>query len=438
MSWTDSVMLWLWRTRSRRPSARAARRFALRRLRQTDVGTLVSSRFLANPPRRAKPPRRPSTLSRACRQNCSSTSSPSPTTRPSPSRARSSRTPSETSTEKSLHRSPVPRRPRHLPRCRLQQREGVLRRPEPRQAARANVLNPRLPHRPSNHRRPSPQRRRRLPHRLELLPARYDAALFDGRLPGITLVLRPLPTPPRLPPTRRASTRLDRRRVHPVVTRRRDPRNLATQLRDRPAHSPRRPFPPNRHLPRSPIPRGGLPPPRRDPAGLRPLASPPPSTRRPLVPASPNSTTRASSSGTRATNLKHLTLPDGAFTNNFFTILRDPLPRTSLSIISGCDPIGTSAAPIFTLLKPGPGSLSSLRTLNLDFFAERGTTIDDHGGEPLVGPMGEFEVYPYWHLATWTDSFSFEDAKRVVKAADARVELKGGILEAIEVEETFF
>lgn len=48
------------------------------------------------------------------------------------------------------------------------------------------------------------------------------------------------------------------------------------------------------------------------------------------------------------------------------------------------------------------------------------------------------EVAPDWVRPEWTDTFSFDDAREIVRVAtEAGVEVGSGILEAIEIEEAY-
>ncbi|KAL8280681.1 hypothetical protein RQP46_007004 [Phenoliferia psychrophenolica] len=144
----------------------------------------------------------------------------------------------------------------------------------------------------------------------------------------------------------------------------------------------------------------------------------------------------------RFTVLEELQIPDDMITATLFdSFLRDPLPLKALSIRHPMlrDEPRLSAPHLLALLRPGPGKLSTLESLEIDIYSgELGTTLDDHDGVPLIDAKGKWRMRPDWVLPDWGPLLSHDDAEDLVVAANqAGVELLGNILEALEVDHAF-
>ncbi|GAA6031201.1 hypothetical protein JCM8097_004058 [Rhodosporidiobolus ruineniae] len=138
----------------------------------------------------------------------------------------------------------------------------------------------------------------------------------------------------------------------------------------------------------------------------------------------------------RFVHLEHLSLGTKTFSLRLFrTLLAASLPLKSLTLDCRDEPdFDASFLLAFVAARGGPAR--SLRSIALDaFYAEAGRRPSHHPDREDVS-AGSFDFDGYWSLPSWTRAFSYDDAKELVRVAEAGVvKLEGSILEAIEVHE---
>ncbi|GAA6031203.1 hypothetical protein JCM8097_004059 [Rhodosporidiobolus ruineniae] len=138
----------------------------------------------------------------------------------------------------------------------------------------------------------------------------------------------------------------------------------------------------------------------------------------------------------RFVHLEHLSLGAKTFSLRLLpTLLAAPLPLKSLTLDCRDEP-NFDASFLLAFVAARGGAARSLRLLALDaFYAEAGRRPSQYPDREDVS-AGSFDFEGYWSLPSWTRAFSYDDAKELVRVAEAgEVKLEGSILEAIEVHE---
>ncbi|GAA6031199.1 hypothetical protein JCM8097_004057 [Rhodosporidiobolus ruineniae] len=138
----------------------------------------------------------------------------------------------------------------------------------------------------------------------------------------------------------------------------------------------------------------------------------------------------------RFVHLEHLSLGTKTFSLRLLrTLLAASLPLQSLTLDCRDKP-DFDASFLLAFVSARGGAAHSLRSIALDaFYAEAGRRPSHHPDREDVS-AGSFDFDGYWSLPSWTRAFSYDDAKELVRVAEAGVvKLEGSILEAIEVHE---
>ncbi|GAA5823486.1 hypothetical protein JCM11251_000651 [Rhodosporidiobolus azoricus] len=135
----------------------------------------------------------------------------------------------------------------------------------------------------------------------------------------------------------------------------------------------------------------------------------------------------------RFANLTTLHLGERTYSSHLFRLICHSLPRMSTLDLACGRHVQIDASRLQAYLRCRPRSLESL---TLDAFdAKPGLIPSKTPHDPRIA-SGVCRLEQSWVFPLWTTTFSFEDAKEIVRLADeAGIELRGSLLYAIEVEE---
>ncbi|GAA6016130.1 hypothetical protein JCM10207_004454 [Rhodosporidiobolus poonsookiae] len=133
----------------------------------------------------------------------------------------------------------------------------------------------------------------------------------------------------------------------------------------------------------------------------------------------------------RLTNLEELSLGEHTFSHGIFPTLSSLANLHGLTLWLLFD-AHFDATPLKRYLREHP----PLRRLSFHAFSGGADYIpSEHPDDPAVS-SGSYSFGRGWRLPEWTPSFTFEDAKEVLRLVDAAgIVLEGGLRRAVEVQE---